>query len=322
MTPAPPLQRFPLCRSSDVSEFTSRLNAVYYPAEVRPQVTGRFPAASVLHALHEPDFTLGYIRPGGDVQVTPDQDATTYHVNLVLSGSVVAVSGSDEVLVQPGSAAVHGARERHQLRARAGSGLVGMKLSRDLVEAELAAMLGRQVTGPVRWAPAFDLRTGAGRSWLSLVRFTLAELDSPGLLDSPLVRRRQVRTLVAGLLAAQPHNYSAALTEAASPLRPRTVRRAQEFIRDHYAEPLTVTDVAAAAGSSVRRLQEAFGTAFGLSPMTYLRDVRLDEVRRRLADGDASVTDVALACGFTHLGRFSAAYRARFGELPSRTRAG
>jgi AraC-like DNA-binding protein len=322
MTSAPPLQRFPLCRSSDVSEFTARLNAVYYPARVRPEAAGRFPAASVLHALHEPDFTLGYIRPGGGVQVTPDQGSTTYHVNLVLSGSVVAVSGRDEVLVQPGSAAVHGAGERHELRARAGSALVGMKLSRTLVESELESMLGRPVTGPVRWTAGFDLRAGAGRSWLSLVEFTLAELDRPGLMDSPLVRRRQVRTLVAGLLAAQPHSYSAALADAASPLRPRTVRRAQEFIHDHYAEPLTVTDVAAAAGSSTRRLQEAFGAAFGVSPMTYLRDVRLDEVRRRLAAGDGSVTDVALACGFTHLGRFSAAYRARFGELPSRTRSG
>ena len=51
----PPLQRFTLCRSSDVDEFTARLNAVYYPAEVRPQAAGRFPAPSLLHALHEPD---------------------------------------------------------------------------------------------------------------------------------------------------------------------------------------------------------------------------------------------------------------------------
>ena len=321
MPPAPPLQRFPLCRSNDVGEFAARLNAVYYPAEVRPEATGRFPAPSVLHALHEPDFTLGYIRPGGGVEVTPDRDATTYHVNLVLSGAAVAVSGGDEVLVEPGFAAVHGARERHQLRARAGSDLVGMKLGRELVEDELGAMLGHPVTDPVRWTSGFDLRTGPGRSWLSLVEFTLGELERPGLLDSPLVRRRQVRTLVAGLLAAQPHNYSSALTENVGPLRPRTVRRTQEFIHARHAEPLTVTDLAAAAGVSVRRLQEAFGAALGLSPMAYLRDVRLDEVRRRLTEGTESVTEAALACGFTHLGRFSAAYRARFGELPSRTRA-
>jgi hypothetical protein len=31
-----PLHRFPLCRSSDVHEFTARLNSVYYPAAVVP----------------------------------------------------------------------------------------------------------------------------------------------------------------------------------------------------------------------------------------------------------------------------------------------
>ncbi|SFL73240.1 helix-turn-helix transcriptional regulator [Geodermatophilus ruber] len=322
MSPAPPLHRFPLCLSSDVEEFTARLNGVYYPAHVAPESAGRFPAPSVLNALHEPDFTLGYIQPGGSVDVTPDQDTTTHHVNLVLSGSVVAVSGRDEVLLEPGIAAVHGVRERHQLRARAGSRLIGMKFGRELVEGELGAMLGRPVTDPVRWTAGFDLRRGAGRSWLSLVEFTLTALDRPGLLDSPLVRRRQVRTLVAGLLAAQPHNYSADLADSARPLRPRTVRRALEHIHEHYAQPLTVTDLAAAAGSSARRLQEAFGAHLGQSPMSYLRDVRLDQVRRLLADGGSSVTEAALACGFTHLGRFSAAYRERFGELPSRTRTG
>jgi transcriptional regulator GlxA family with amidase domain len=37
------------------------------------------------------------------------------------------------------------------------------------------------------------------------------------------------------------------------------------------------------------------------------------------ADPDASVTDVALACGFAHFGRFAGAYRERFGETPSET---
>jgi transcriptional regulator GlxA family with amidase domain len=56
--------------------------------------------------------------------------------------------------------------------------------------------------------------------------------------------------------------------------------------------------------------------------MSYLRNVRLDHCRRLLVAGTASVTDVAQQCGFTHLGRFSAAYKERFGELPSHTLTG
>ncbi|MGC2655752.1 MAG: helix-turn-helix domain-containing protein, partial [Mycobacterium sp.] len=54
-------------------------------------------------------------------------------------------------------------------------------------------------------------------------------------------------------------------------------------------------------------------------PVTHLRNVRLDSARRMLtqpSDG-TSVTNVALAAGFSHLGRFSREYSRRFGELPS-----
>lgn len=317
-----PLHRFPLCRSTDVHEFTARLNGVYYPATVVPGSAPRFPAASVLHAVHTPDFTLGYIRPGGDVEVTPVEDTTTYHVNLALSGSLVAVSGTDEVTVRPGYAAVHSPLRKHVLRARAGSELIGLKLSRELVEGELGALLGRPVTGPVRLAPGFDLRDGAGRSWLSLAQLILAEVDRPGLLDGALVRRQYMRTLVAGLLTAQRHELSDALRGAEAPLRPRTLRRALDHLHAHLDEPLTVSDLAVAAGCSARRLQETFAAHLGVAPMAHLRAVRLDAARRLLAEGGSPVTEVAQRCGFTHLGRFSAAYRERFGELPSRTLGG
>ena len=54
--------------------------------------------------------------------------------------------------------------------------------------------------------------------------------------------------------------------------------------------------------------------------MRYLRNLRLDRARQMLMDApDMGVTRVALDCGFGHLGKFAAAYRARFGEAPSET---
>jgi AraC-like DNA-binding protein len=322
MTLSVPLQRFPLCRSSDVREFTARLNSVYYPADVVPDAGGRAPVVSVLHAVHQADYTLGYIRPGGGVSVTPEREHTTYHVNLALSGSVVAVSGSQEVVLEPGWASVHSAGQQHVLRVSPGSELIGLKLSRELVEGELSALLGRPVTDRVRFDAPFDLRSAPGRSWLSLAQLVLAEMSRPGLLDGALIQRQYVRTLVAGLLTAQPHNYSDALRDGHAPLRPRTLRRAQEHVHAHFAAPLGVTDIALAAGSSVRRIQETFAEHLDMSPMTYLRNVRLDHVHRLLVEGRGTVTDVAQECGFSHLGRFSAAYRERFGELPSQTLLG
>ncbi|NLZ12221.1 MAG: AraC family transcriptional regulator [Alcaligenaceae bacterium] len=54
--------------------------------------------------------------------------------------------------------------------------------------------------------------------------------------------------------------------------------------------------------------------------MVLLRNMRLDAVRHTLQTSPgANVTTIALDHGFGHLGRFSAYYRERFGELPRDT---
>ena len=70
---------------------------------------------------------------------------------------------------------------------------------------------------------------------------------------------------------------------------------------------------------SSRSVERAF-LRTGCTALEYLRGVRLELARRMLADPAArtTVADAAMAAGFSHLGRFAAEYRRRFGELPSR----
>ncbi|WP_144710471.1 AraC family transcriptional regulator [Curtobacterium pusillum] len=100
------------------------------------------------------------------------------------------------------------------------------------------------------------------------------------------------------------------------------LRAAVEYIHDHAAEPVTIAELSAASGLSVRSVQESFRRVFDVSPLTYLRHVRLDRVRAELLEADAqvgAVGDVARRWGFAHLGRFSASYAERFGEYPKQT---
>ena len=107
-------------------------------------------------------------------------------------------------------------------------------------------------------------------------------------------------------------------------LHPRQakLRAAVEHIHAHADDPITITDLAQVAGLSVRSVQEAFRRTFGLSPLNYLRQVRLDRVHEELLARDyrtVSVGQVATRWGFAHLGRFSASYAERFGEYPKQT---
>ena len=101
-----------------------------------------------------------------------------------------------------------------------------------------------------------------------------------------------------------------------------TVDRAKEFMYAHFARPLAATDIAAAGGVSVRTLQESFQRHEGSTPTAFLRDLRLEKARLGLQLADAretSVAAVAHACGFRHMGRFSGAYYATYGEYPGDT---
>lgn len=121
---------------------------------------------------------------------------------------------------------------------------------------------------------------------------------------------------------AQRADASPAVSEASQAV----ARVAQEFINEHVGEALVVNDIACHAGVSVRGLQESFKRHLGTTPMSYLRDVRLDQIHKTLRSCDPSsamtVTKAASLWGFGHLPRLAAAYRQRFGELPSQTLRG
>jgi len=97
--------------------------------------------------------------------------------------------------------------------------------------------------------------------------------------------------------------------------------RAEDFLQAHYFEPLRLEDIAGSAGVTPRRLQALFKATTGKTPWQRLAEIRLDHAHRALSDllGDRSVTEIAMDCGIFHLGRFSQAYRAKYGETPSVT---
>lgn len=101
------------------------------------------------------------------------------------------------------------------------------------------------------------------------------------------------------------------------------VNRAMEYMRSNKSDIELIAEVAGACGVSNRTLEHAFKVELGMTPLQVLTTFRLEDARAMLLDRncDYGVTDVALASGFRHLGRFSRIYRNHFGETPSITRA-
>lgn len=94
----------------------------------------------------------------------------------------------------------------------------------------------------------------------------------------------------------------------------------EHYMRTKLCAPVQLADLAQAAGVSVRTLNMLCHRFHGVSPMDLLRNMRLDAAHAALrAKPHVSVTETALQYGFGHLGRFSAYYRQRFGQLPKYT---
>ncbi|NOJ41986.1 helix-turn-helix domain-containing protein [Bradyrhizobium australiense] len=110
------------------------------------------------------------------------------------------------------------------------------------------------------------------------------------------------------------------VSSATSPL-PRGVRRALDAMRSNIGHNWRLTELAAIAGVSGRTLQRQFLAFIGKTPRGVLREIGLECARRELLQGapDVKIMNVALRCGFPHFGRFSIAYRRRYGETPSQT---
>lgn len=96
------------------------------------------------------------------------------------------------------------------------------------------------------------------------------------------------------------------------------VQRAVSLINDARDCAPTVTQLCIQLGVSRRTLQNAFHRVLDMSPLAYIKAVRLKQARECLKQAQ-SVTDAATACGFWHFGHFAHDYQALFGERPSDT---
>ncbi|MEU2424901.1 AraC family transcriptional regulator [Streptomyces sp. NPDC007851] len=307
---------------TDFGHFRDVLNSHYYPARVEPLDRTPHPRAPRLAAVHLSYVTIGYVRFGASASVDPG-DLTGYHVNVPLQGRVASQCGTQSTTASPSTAAVFSPHRHTYLpRWEADAAQLCIKFDRLQVEKELASLLGHPVTRPIEFRLDFPLDHSEGKRWVALLSGLLSFLDGGHARTPAAVRHIETleRSLISGLLLSQPHSYSEVLwTEPAQGALPRALNDVIDVIETSPEREYVLSDLADRAGLSLRGLQYTFQRHLGMSPMQYLRGVRLDRAREDLQAGVGTVSDIAYQWGFTNLGRFARAYRERFGELPSDT---
>jgi len=158
--------------------------------------------------------------------------------------------------------------------------------------------------------------------WLNQMLLMLADEQTSALLGDSSLSHHLEQSLMLMMLTGLEHSVSSDMRRHDVGLAPYYVRRVERFFQDNFREEITMKDVVAAAGVSVRTIFYGFQRWRGTTPMNYLRDLRLDHARTELCSESnlpGAVSSAAIAAGFTNFGQFSKLYRGRFGEKPSTT---
>lgn len=98
--------------------------------------------------------------------------------------------------------------------------------------------------------------------------------------------------------------------------------RAIDLMTENIETPMTARDIAAELGISCRQLERIFAKHIGVAPMRHALDLRLGRTRNLLLQSEASVAEIAMACGFSSPSQFTRTFRAKFGHPPQRERVG
>src|SRR5215208_6581046 len=112
--------------------------------------------------------------------------------------------------------------------------------------------------------------------------------------------------------------YTGTVPERGACMSP--VGKALWFIESHFADEITLGDIADAAGVSRYHMLRAFGATTGRSVMRYVRGRRLTEAARSLASKAPDILTVALAAGYGSHEAFTRAFRDQFGLTPEAVR--
>lgn len=100
-----------------------------------------------------------------------------------------------------------------------------------------------------------------------------------------------------------------------------TIKKAIEYIKEHYAEQISVEELAGMLGFTKYYFCHIFSEITGSTVINHLNYVRCKNARKLILSGKYNITEAAEQSGFTNMSYFAKIYRSVMGQLPSETKA-
>ncbi|MDH2432526.1 AraC family transcriptional regulator [Pokkaliibacter sp. MBI-7] len=307
---------------NDRDAICQHVSGIFKPHELKPRQHGESISAS-MHHLRRGRLSVNRLEYGTDVHIDPARLDSFYLIQIPLRGSAAIRCGQHQFESTPQLASLISPQLPLSMCWQASAAQLAIRIDQDDMAYHCHQHLPRSRERLPRFDPRLDFSTAGGAYFLQLLKvFVDAVSCDQHPIQHSLVQKQFESALLTALLYGASHDFSQQLDEQQERcVSPYFVKRTEEYIRAHLHEPLSIESLAEQAGVSVRTLYAGFRNFRNTSPMSLLRDLRMEQVHDELLrDAQASVTEVAFKWGFAHLGRFAQDYKRRYGELPSATR--
>jgi AraC-like DNA-binding protein len=265
---------------------------------------------------------LTSVRYGFEVDIDAGCIEDSYLVKWTLAGEGCLQSGERTTITSPRSLVITEPTERTLIHMTPQCHHLTVRVCRRALLAALAAKLKRAPRKPLRFDLESPMDSDFARAWCDLVAHIChLSATAPAAMASDAVRRQYSATLIEIMLSTANHSHSESLAEGAHRAAAWHVGYARDYIHEHLAEDMSISDIAARVGVTARTLQNGFRKTFNLTPAEYIRRARVEALRRALlaADETAGVTNLMMNVGIVNFGRYAQYYREQVGVSPSAT---
>lgn len=311
------LDRYRVIRSADAAEIEHTILRTYGAGQFN--VVGRSSLLRV-HANYwqSTSIALSYGRNDGAELEVSYPGVCYYRQHFAISGSTNLRVGRRQQELSPSSSCLVPAGESLSLKFAPGFENLVFRINRAFLAGKIAAITG-QGDPHFQSLPVLQSCPAGAARLERLIHFLAAEMERG---DPPqLFITEMEQALAAAFLSANPQLLGKAASKKPSSIAPRGLRMAEDYIEANWDKPLVFETLAAVTNVSARTLFYYFRKSHGMTPMQYLKGVRLKHARRMLQQSpQMSIAEVAFACGFGNLGHFARDYREAWGERPSETR--
>lgn len=308
-----------LFSSSNPAETKSNVERVMTTHELNViSNSGRLDAS--MHYMPLGDISLYRLKYGSSVEIHIPTIEDYYCIQIPLHGRACVASGSEQIESNERTASVLNPDMQTNMVWDYDNDQFMVRISRSLIERTAMGILGHDIDKPVTFDIGFNWQDCP--AWSCLINYLLDfyTTSDPSLRDNNLLTSQLNQLTATTLLLNHRHSHSDSTGKQRVSVRPRHIKRAQEYMESHAHEPISVELLAQICGISIRSLYNGFKDFVGATPMQYLRNLRLEHVHRDLLTSESgSVTSIAMQWGFSHMGRFSAEYKTKFGESPNQT---